>query len=122
MRISEIVRGRRRITAETAIAFAKVFEIEPQFWLNLQRDYDLAIEVNKTGGPAALKYHVEVSEVLSAIRAMPKTAKARSMAAVAHKRKAARASGRHARKGPSTFPESWAKPAGQKRAGKRSKK
>ena len=36
MRISEIVRGRRRLTAETAIAFAKVFEIEPQFWLNLQ--------------------------------------------------------------------------------------
>jgi len=49
MRISEIVRGRRRLTAETAIAFAKVFEIEPQFWMNLQRDYDLAIEAKKGG-------------------------------------------------------------------------
>jgi antitoxin HigA-1 len=47
MRVSEIVRGRRKITAETAIAFGHAFEIEPQFWLNLQRDYDLAVETKK---------------------------------------------------------------------------
>ncbi|MBV8173372.1 MAG: HigA family addiction module antidote protein [Verrucomicrobia bacterium] len=47
MRISEIVRGRRKITAETAIALGQAFAIEPQFWLNLQRDYDLAVEAKK---------------------------------------------------------------------------
>src|SRR5215469_10205687 len=60
MRISEIVRGRRRITAETAIAFARVFEIEPQFWMNLQRDYDLAVEAKKSQG--LRRYHVKMSE------------------------------------------------------------
>jgi addiction module HigA family antidote len=40
-RISEIIRGRRSITPETALLLARVFDTSPQFWLNLQNAYDL---------------------------------------------------------------------------------
>ena len=40
-RIAEIVKGRRAITAETALRFAKFFATSPQFWLNLQMHHDL---------------------------------------------------------------------------------
>lgn len=40
-RITEIVKGRRAITAETALAFGIVFNMEAQFWINLQTTYDL---------------------------------------------------------------------------------
>src|SRR3954470_21033201 len=38
-----IVTGKRTITAETALRLGLYFGIEPQFWLNLQADYDLRI-------------------------------------------------------------------------------
>jgi addiction module HigA family antidote len=38
-----IVSGKRGITAETALRLGLYFGIEPQFWLNLQSDYDLRI-------------------------------------------------------------------------------
>ncbi|WP_353721576.1 HigA family addiction module antitoxin [Dyadobacter sp. 676] len=40
-RISEIVKGRRRITADTALRFSKYFGTTPKFWLGLQDDYDI---------------------------------------------------------------------------------
>lgn len=40
-RITEIIKGRRSITAETAIAFGIFFNMEAQFWMNLQTHYDL---------------------------------------------------------------------------------
>jgi addiction module HigA family antidote len=40
-RISEILKGKRRITADTALRLAKFFGTTPQFWLGLQNDYDL---------------------------------------------------------------------------------
>jgi len=40
-RLNEIVNGRRGVTAESALAFADAFRMEPEFWLNLQRDWDL---------------------------------------------------------------------------------
>ncbi len=43
-RISEIIKGNRRITADTAIRFAKYFGTSPKFWLGLQDDYDLEEE------------------------------------------------------------------------------
>lgn len=43
-RISEIIRGKRLITADTAIRFANFFETTPEFWLNLQNLYDLEEE------------------------------------------------------------------------------
>ena len=40
-RISGIINGTRRITADTAMRFARAFGTTPQFWLNLQMRYDL---------------------------------------------------------------------------------
>jgi len=41
MRISHIVKGKRPVTAKLALLFAKAFEQTPQYWLNLQTNYDL---------------------------------------------------------------------------------
>ncbi|MDN4165812.1 HigA family addiction module antitoxin [Cytophagales bacterium LB-30] len=43
-RISEIVKGKRRITADTALRFSKYFGTSPKFWLGLQDDYDIEEE------------------------------------------------------------------------------
>lgn len=43
-RINEIVHGKRRITADTALRLARYFGTSPEFWLNLQSHYDLRIE------------------------------------------------------------------------------
>lgn len=43
-RISEIVKGRRRITADTALRLSKYFGTSPKFWLGLQDDYDIEEE------------------------------------------------------------------------------
>ena len=40
-RLNEIVNGHRGVSAESALAFADAFKIEAEFWLNLQRDWDL---------------------------------------------------------------------------------
>jgi len=41
-RLHEIVRGNRAITPETALRLGRYFGNEPEFWLNLQTQYDLA--------------------------------------------------------------------------------
>jgi addiction module HigA family antidote len=46
-RISEIIKGNRRITADTALRFAKFFGTSAKFWLGLQDDYDLEEEKNQ---------------------------------------------------------------------------
>ena len=43
-RINEIIHGKRRVTADTALRLAHYFKMSPQFWLGLQMDYDLDIE------------------------------------------------------------------------------
>ena len=43
-RVSEIIKGRRRITADTALRFSKYFDTTPKFWLGLQDDFDLEEE------------------------------------------------------------------------------
>ena len=40
-RISLIIKGEKGITADTAIRFSKFFGTSPEFWMNLQREYDL---------------------------------------------------------------------------------
>ena len=40
-RISEIVQGKRSITADSALRLSRYFDMEAQFWLNLQSRYDL---------------------------------------------------------------------------------
>ncbi len=46
-RISEIIKGNRRITADTALRFSKFFGTSAKFWLGLQDDYDLEEERNQ---------------------------------------------------------------------------
>ena len=48
-RINEIVHGKRRITADTALRLAKFFGTTDRFWLNLQTRYDLEIEKDHLG-------------------------------------------------------------------------
>jgi addiction module HigA family antidote len=43
-RVSEILKGRRRITADTALRLSYYFGTTPKFWLGLQDDYDLEEE------------------------------------------------------------------------------
>ena len=42
-RISEIVNGKRTITADTALRLGKFFGVSPELWLDLQSDYDLKV-------------------------------------------------------------------------------
>ncbi len=61
-RINEIVHGKRRITADTALRLAHYFKMSPQFWLGLQMDYDLDIEEDKLA--ARLKKEVNIYELV----------------------------------------------------------
>ncbi|MGL5794292.1 MAG: HigA family addiction module antitoxin [Waterburya sp.] len=42
-RINEIIHGKRRITADTALRLGRFFAMEAQFWMNLQTRYDLEV-------------------------------------------------------------------------------
>ncbi|MBW2407226.1 MAG: HigA family addiction module antidote protein [Deltaproteobacteria bacterium] len=42
-RINEIVKGRRRVTADTAMRLARFFRMTPEYWMGLQADYDLDV-------------------------------------------------------------------------------
>ena len=50
-RLSEILAGRRSITAETAARLGRFFRVDPRNWLNLQSAYDLR-EVERAHGQA----------------------------------------------------------------------
>jgi antitoxin HigA-1 len=41
MRISHVINGSRPVTAELALLFGRAFDQSPQYWLNLQSNYDL---------------------------------------------------------------------------------
>jgi addiction module HigA family antidote len=40
-RLNEIINGRRRVSADSALALGEALKTGPEFWLNLQRDWDL---------------------------------------------------------------------------------
>jgi addiction module HigA family antidote len=48
-RISEVVRGTRAITADTALRLARYFGTSERFWMNLQVRYDLEVERERLG-------------------------------------------------------------------------
>jgi addiction module HigA family antidote len=48
-RITAILAGSRRISADTALRLAHYFGTTPQFWLNLQNNYDLRLAETKVG-------------------------------------------------------------------------
>jgi len=48
-RVNQIIHGKRKITADTALRLGKYFGIEPEFWLNLQVHYNMKIARSKVG-------------------------------------------------------------------------
>ena len=48
-RVSQIIHGKREITADTALRLGKYFGIEPEFWLNLQVRYNMKIARSQVG-------------------------------------------------------------------------
>ena len=61
-RVSEIIKGNRRITADTALRLSKYFGNSAKFWLGLQDDFDLEEEAKSKGSS------------INAIKALPKNA------------------------------------------------
>lgn len=49
-RINEIVLGKRRITADTALRLSRYFGLSERFWMNLQSRYDLELEKDRLRG------------------------------------------------------------------------
>ena len=60
-RINEIVHGKRAITADTALRLGRFFNMEAQFWMNLQSRYDL--EVAKENLSERLEKEVQIYSV-----------------------------------------------------------
>jgi addiction module HigA family antidote len=58
-RLSDIIRGRRAISAETALRLGRYFGTGGEFWMNLQANYDLACAKNEFG--AVIEQEVEVA-------------------------------------------------------------
>ena len=60
-RISDIIHGKRSISADTALRFSKFFGNSPEFWMNIQNHYDL--EIKKDLMKAELKSIKSVKEL-----------------------------------------------------------
>lgn len=60
-RINEIVLGKRRITANTALRLSRYFSVSPQFWMGLQSDYDLDVAADALGD----RLEIEVRPMLA---------------------------------------------------------
>ena len=52
-RVNDIVRGKRAITADTALRLARFFGTTPQFWMNLQANYELELADDARGAEIA---------------------------------------------------------------------
>ncbi len=48
-RVSQIIAGKRNITADTALRLGKWFDMTPAFWLNLQKSYELRMAEQEIG-------------------------------------------------------------------------
>lgn len=57
IRISEIIRGKRSITADAAIRLGRYFKMEAKFWMNLQAAYDLEVAMIKSSYDIYKKIH-----------------------------------------------------------------
>jgi addiction module HigA family antidote len=55
-RISEIIRGKRSISIDTALRFAKFFGTTPEFWINIQTQYDMENKKEELA-PELIKIH-----------------------------------------------------------------
>ncbi len=61
-RISQIINGKREITADTALRLGRYFNIEPEFWLNLQARYNMKEIRNKVGSLIEKEVKVHISQ------------------------------------------------------------
>lgn len=52
-RIVDILNGKRSISAETALRLGRYFGNDPQFWISLQAQYDLAVAMRDVGARVA---------------------------------------------------------------------
>ena len=73
-RMSEIVNGRRSVTADTALRLARYFAMTPQFWMNLQAAYD----------PTSPRAHWQTASNGTSIRARPPRSSGALVAGQAH--------------------------------------
>ena len=48
-RVGQIIAGKRSVTGDTALRLGHWFGVEPQFWLNLQAQYDLVVADQRAG-------------------------------------------------------------------------
>ncbi len=56
IRISEIMRGKRAVTADTALRLGRYFGNSPEFWMNLQAKYDLEVAKMQHGRKGRNQY------------------------------------------------------------------
>jgi len=56
-RVNEIVLGRRAITADTALRLGRYFNMEAQFWMNLQSHYDMEVALEQLQGRLEREVH-----------------------------------------------------------------
>ena len=59
-RISAILKGQRGVTADTALRLARYFGTTPEFWLNLQKTYELRLAEVESGEAINLEVHPRV--------------------------------------------------------------
>lgn len=65
-RITQILNGRRAITGDTALRLAHFFGTSPEFWLNLQKIYELRLAEKKVGSDIRSLPTVKGREAVSA--------------------------------------------------------
>ncbi|MGI5172579.1 HigA family addiction module antidote protein [Treponema sp. OMZ 840] len=70
-RISDIIHGKRRITADTALRFAAFFGTSTRFWLGLQNAYDVEEEIKKQADELQKIESLHVPEPVS-VETVPK--------------------------------------------------
>jgi addiction module HigA family antidote len=63
-RLNEIINKHRKVTASSALTFADALGTKPEFWLNLQQQYDLWYELKKHNHIEALPQIAESSTSL----------------------------------------------------------
>jgi addiction module HigA family antidote len=56
-RITDILNGRRSITADTAVRLGRYFGNKPQFWIDLQGQYDIALVEREHGEEISKRVH-----------------------------------------------------------------
>jgi len=66
-RISEIVRGMRAISADTALRLSRYFGTSERFWMNLQTRHDLEVEKDRLG----IRLELEVKVMSAGQRELP---------------------------------------------------